>query len=75
MADIDNRTATAISFPGETLKLLKRIADSEERSLAALIRIIVEGWLRTPDGSAAIRKSTKEKFDIRKIEQSALDKT
>jgi len=66
--------STAISFKRETLDLLKKIAAREDRSLAAQVRTICEDWLQSPEGVAAIRKSAST-FDIRKIEQSALDKT
>jgi len=49
--------ATAISFKKDTLDLLRQIADREQRSLAAQVRVAVESWLQSPEGLAAVRKS------------------
>lgn len=59
-----DRPATAISFDKETLDAIKEIAKSEERSLAAQVRIVVEAWLQSPEGIAALRKSKKKPLDL-----------
>lgn len=60
----EDKPATAISFSKETLDLLRDIAKSEERSLAAQVRVAVESWLRSSEGVAAARKSKQKALDL-----------
>lgn len=51
--------ATAISFDKEMLKLLKRVADADDRSLASLVRLAVDSWLKSPEGLKMTRKAKR----------------
>ncbi len=51
--------ATAISFEKDVLELLRKIAANEDRSLASLVRRVVDTWLKSSEGKELADKATR----------------
>jgi hypothetical protein len=49
--------STAISFERDQLGLLKRIADTDDRSLASLVRHACKYWLQSAEGRELARRA------------------
>ncbi len=49
--------STAISFDRDQLELLKRIADTDDRSLASLVRHCCKYWLQSAEGRELSRRA------------------
>jgi hypothetical protein len=51
--------ATAISFDKDVLELLKKIAANEDRSLASLVRRVVNSWLESSEGKEFAERANR----------------